>query len=266
MSNRKFIIDNESDDDYHFIDRAIEFENKLSKTICNRKINIEESTITFSSWFKMPNQNKQSVINLHASNNLETIYLNDSKSSWIKLLKLSDQDGLSLSEFEELWNLKPADKLKIKIAGKIIECPRYSKSYLQCYKFSGLNHEADLNLPNRIDRLFNEFAKKLNPDLNQSLVNWYESNGSIGKHSDDTRQLKHNSEIFSFSFGPAKRSFILESRNDITKYNIQLDHNTLIIMGGECQKTHCHSVPKKYDSITNSLNERRLNVTFRCFK
>ena len=113
----------------------------------------------------------------------------------------------------------------------------------------------------------------MNPDLNQSLVNWYESDGSIGKHSDDTRQLKPNSEIFSFSFGPGKRTFILEpkqnkqkSKNEEPKYNIQLEHNTLVIMGGECQKSNCHSVPKKNGIITNAVNERRLNITFRRFK
>jgi len=236
------------------------------KTMNKRKL-----SITSNGHFKKPIQNTQTIINKCATFSLETIFLNE--SSWMKLLKLTEPDGLTLGEFEELWHLKPAEKLKIKIAGKLIECPRYSKSYLQPYKFSGLNHEADLNMPKRIECLLNEFSKKLNPDLNQSLVNWYESNGSIGKHSDDTRQLKPNSEIFSFSFGPAKRTFILEpkkNKNDSEskepKYNIQLEHNTLIIMGGECQMTHCHSVPKKNGFITNNLNERRLNVTFRCFK
>ena len=59
------------------------------------------------------------------------IYLNESKTSYIKLIRLSEPDGLTQAEFEDLWNLKPTEKLKIKIAGKVIECPRYSKSYLQ---------------------------------------------------------------------------------------------------------------------------------------
>ena len=67
-------------------------------------------------------------------------------------------------------------------------------------------------MPDRILRLLDNYAKKLNPDLNQSLVNWYDSDGCIGKHSDDTRQLKVNSEIFSFSFGPAVRTLVLEPK------------------------------------------------------
>jgi alkylated DNA repair dioxygenase AlkB len=227
-------------------------------------------SVTSSSSSSKKNSSDQRIINLQATNKLDIIYLNETKTSWIKLLKLEPTDGLSQDEFEELWQLKPTEKLKIKIAGRIIDCPRYSKSYLKPYKFSGLNHEADLNIPLPIKRLLNEFANKLNPDLNQSLINWYEFDGSIGKHSDDTKQLKENSEIFSFSFGPGKRTFILEPKKNKDKentYKIQLEHNTLVIMGGQCQLTHSHSVPKLNNiNLNDKTNQRRLNVTFRCFK
>ena len=54
-------------------------------------------------------------------------------------------------------------------------------------------------------------SKESNPLLNQSLVNWYEHDGSIGKHSDNMTQLIENSDIYSYTFGPAKRDFRLES-------------------------------------------------------
>jgi hypothetical protein len=39
-------------------------------------------------------------------------------------MKLDDQN-----EFEQLWtSLKPSEKLEIKIAGKIIDCPHYFRS------------------------------------------------------------------------------------------------------------------------------------------
>jgi len=128
----------------------------------------------FSDICAKKNSLDQKIIYLQPSNKIEIIYLNKTKTSWIKLLKLQPNDGISQDEFEKLWLLKPIEKLKIKIAGRIIDCPRYSKSYLKPYKFSGLNHEADLNIPLSIKRLLNDFAKKLNPDLNQSLINWYE--------------------------------------------------------------------------------------------
>jgi hypothetical protein len=194
------------------------------------------------------------------------IYLNDDKSSWVKLRKLQiENGGLNNLEFSELWKLKPKDKLKIKIYDKIIECPRYSRIYLKPYKFSGLIHEAEMILPSKVNEIM-EWTKKEynNPYINQSLINWYESNGSIGKHSDDTKQLIKDSEIYSFSFGPAIRTFILEPKNpkiNNKKYNILLENNTLCIMGGKCQDTHYHSVPKNNIDL-----DKRLNITFRCFK
>lgn len=127
-----------------------------------------------------------------------------------------------------------------------------------------------MNLPERVQTLL-DFSHQQTPELNQSLINWYEHDGSIGKHSDDTRQLLPDSDIFSFSFGPAKRTFIVEPKNkgesSLPIYHIELEHNTMVIMGGQCQKTHWHSVPKKNVGLFNyKEKERRLNVTFRCFK
>ena len=101
--------------------------------------------------------------------------------------------------------------------------------------------------------------------LNQSLVNWYECDRSIGKHFDDTRQLRENSDVFSYSFGPAIRNFILEpKKKEEQTFHVKLKHNTLVVMGGQCQTTHVHSVPKIKAGEKDS--GRRLNITFRCFK
>lgn len=221
-----------------------------------RNLSSESSVLTKKS--------KKNEIN--ATEKLSTYFLNKSCTSFIKVIKLTDSNGgISMTEFEELWTLKPEKKHKIKIAGKEIECPRYTINYLKTYKFSGLEHEAIMTMPPIIQRLF-DFAKTINPNLNQSLVNWYEGNGYIGKHSDDQRQLILNSDIFSFSFGPAaKRTFVLQNKTKQDEDNfhvVNLEHNILIIMSGHCQNTHYHSVPKnKYDD-----KQRRINVTFRCFK
>ncbi len=81
--------------------------------------------------------------------------------------------GLTNDEFNELFSQRPGEKLKIIIKGCIIECPRYSQSYLKSYNFSGLNHEAHVNLPNCIEKLLKN-CQSINPDLNQVLINWYE--------------------------------------------------------------------------------------------
>jgi alkylated DNA repair dioxygenase AlkB len=187
------------------------------------------------------------------------------EGAWITLEIVSETFGLTMNEFDDLWKLKPNEQLLIK--GKndtIYKCPRHSQSYLKDYTFSGLNHESLSKLPPRIEKLLNDSKEKLNPNLNQSLINWYDSFGSIGKHSDDTNQLLPDSEIFSFSFGNfTNKTFILEPKaytKNKTIYQINLKHNTLIIMGGTCQKKYLHSVPKSPN------NGNRINVTFRCFR
>lgn len=200
---------------------------------------------------------------IFATDTWRTYYLDNSNSSWIRIIKLDENKGISMQQFEELWKLKPENKLLIKIAGKMIECPRYSKSYLNSYKFSGLNHEADLNPPKLIEKIL-RFAQTLNTSLNQCLTNWYEADGYIGKHSDDTKQLLDDSEIFSFSFGPARRIFTLEPKKSGKKLRVELEHNILVIMGGKCQSTHRHYVEKVKND--DKLIGRRVNVTFRCFK
>ena len=207
-----------------------------------------------------------SIVNLSATDHMETIYINKEKTSWIKIVKVPIQFGLTLAEFEQMWALKPDDKLKIKIMGKVITCPRFTKSYLKPYNFSGLVHAADMNFPDRFKDLL-KYSHETNPELNQSLVNWYEYDGSIGKHSDDIRQLKPDSDVFSYSFGPAIRNFILEpkkSDNNEPIFHIKLEHNTLVVMGGKCQSTHIHHVPKMHSG--DKTSGRRLNITFRCFK
>jgi len=220
------------------------------------KLNEEQSS---------PKKLKSEYQRVISDGNLETIFLDDKETSWIKIARLDDQTGLTIVQFEELWKLKPENRLLIKISDKIIECPRYSKSYLKSYKFSGIDHESDQNLPELVAKIF-EYSKTINPKLNQCLANWYEYNGCIGKHSDDTRQLLDDSDIFSFSFGPATRYFFLEpKKNSSGKHlRIELKHNVMIIMGGKCQTTHYHSVERvKNGSIKDG---RRLNLTFRCFK
>ena len=84
--------------------------------------------------------NTNSIVKITASRNLKTIFINKEKTSWIKLVKLNDKHGLTMYEFEQLWSVKLLEKHKIKIMGKEIVCPRYTKSYLK--EFSRLINEA----------------------------------------------------------------------------------------------------------------------------
>ena len=86
------------------------------------------------------------------------IFITKNQASWIRIVRLSDQQGLNSDEFVQLWKAKPEEKCKIKIWGKMMDCPRYTKSYLKSYKFTGLTHEADTILPMQVERILHEHA------------------------------------------------------------------------------------------------------------
>lgn len=181
---------------------------------------------------------------------------------------LLSENALTIDDFEQLWKIKPNQKLQIKVADTFIDCPRFSKSFLTPYNFNSMERDFEPKLPDVLENLFN-YTKSLNPEINNCYVNWYEADGGIGKHSDDEKLLVQDSSIYSFSFGPAKRNFYLEPKNqanneNLLSYRIKLRDNTLIIMNGESQNTHVHYVPKIKND--DSSNGRRINVTFRCLK
>lgn len=193
---------------------------------------------------------------------LERTYLTLDRQSWIDLKQVSESEGLSLDEFEGLWSMKPENKATIVICGKQIECPRYTRNYLAEYIFSGIQHKVS-PMPPVLERLL-AYSRQTSPNLNQCLVNWYEATGSIGRHADDEKQIVKGSDIHSWTFGPAERFFVLDSKDGTRKIKVKVGHNTLVVMGGKTQETYFHQVPKK-TTLGAAENERRINVTFREF-
>ena len=127
------------------------------------------------------------------------------------------------------------------------------------YKFSNMQHNA-LPIPS-ILQLFIDYVNELEPEYNYNgiLVNWYKDGSHyIGKHSDDERGLIKNSPIYCFSFGQ-ERNFVVDNKEE--RYVYTLPNNSLIVMGGECQKYYKHSITK-----TKKACSARISVTLRAFK
>lgn len=192
-------------------------------------------------------------------------------SSWVET-RLADV-GLTLDEFDELWRLeKPSERATINLYGRIVTCPRYTKNYLCAYEFSGKVHEtAAPSLPPALEKIF-RCSKLICPELNQCLVNFYDADGCINKHSDDEPCIIVGSPIHSWTFGPATRQFVLEPKigyympDPVARHKITVVHNSFLIMGGTCQQTHVHHVPKAAGGRSTEVDGRRINVTFRCLK
>lgn len=95
--------------------------------------------------------------------------------------------------------------------------------------------------------------------FNSVLLNWYRSgDDSIGYHVDNERDLVNNSTIATISLG-GPRTFHLKDKGGTGEVKrVTLEHGSLLLMYGECQKRWLHSIPKE-----PLLNEPRISLTFR---
>ena len=172
------------------------------------------------------------------------------------------------SQFQELWNTHPEESGTIIVCGKEIKTPRFFQNYGESYNFSGVNHKSLAITPTLQKYL--DYVNELNQDkpynFNQILVNWYrDGTDYIGYHSDDEKQLIPNTSIYCFSFG-SERDFLIKSKNtDVDElYKYKLLNNSLIEMGGECQKYYKHSISKITGEKSLKIKPR-ISITIRAF-
>ena len=113
---------------------------------------------------------------------------------------------------------------------------------------------------------------------NGCLQNWYEPIDTIGRHSDDEKSMKQGLPIFSLSWGGPRRFVFYRrqrenqqqtntntsSKGDKQKVELLLEDGDLLVMGGTCQDTHKHEVPKVRVTL-DPLTSRRINWTVRSF-
>ena len=176
-------------------------------------------------------------------------------------------DDLTEDDIKDLFKDRPLTQDTINVFGpKII--PRFQKFYSldgSTYKYSGktLIPQTE-NIPNLVLKCLNYAKTNYPPETkwNGALVNWYmDGKQHIGWHSDDERDLDPESPILSFSFGTT-RKFQLKHKTDPTNsHTFQLKNNSLIVMGGDCQKEFKHRVPPN-----KKIKNPRINITIRALK
>ena len=96
--------------------------------------------------------------------------------------------------------------------------------------------------------------------FNHVLVNRYRDGAdSIGLHADDEPELGRDPVVATFSLG-ATRRFVLKPRRAQfgPSRSFAVDHGSLLVMGGTCQRHYVHGVPRQA-----GVAGERISLTFR---
>ena len=205
--------------------------------------------------------------------------------------------SLSSPEFVRQWNLRPKERKSLgkdNFQGGTQDKfeNRWSCSWGRLYDY-GLNNNrtietevrklsenaAALRLIKDVNTLMEKAGvPAANGRVNACYQNWYsfEENHSIAPHGDTLTELVEGMPIFSVSCG-GDRLFNIEpeasskdwahARKELVsqRCRLEISDGDLVIMGGECQTTHRHDVPKPRRDVDKERHDR-INFTLRVFK
>ncbi len=188
---------------------------------------------------------------------LEKIHVNN---GWIIFM----ENFISLEKsdfyFDYFLNTIPWKSSKIKVFGKTYDTPRreaYFANSGKNYSYSGKSLVVN-TWDEELIKLRDQLSEILGEDFNACLLNLYrDGQDSNGWHADNEKELGKNPIIASLSFG-ATRKFQLKHSKNSEKYDFNLSHGALIVMGGELQHFWKHQIPKQ-----KKIADARINLTFR---
>ncbi|MCY4051697.1 MAG: alpha-ketoglutarate-dependent dioxygenase AlkB [Gammaproteobacteria bacterium] len=127
------------------------------------------------------------------------------------------------------------------------------------YRYSGCTHTPLRWIPILTD-IRTQIEQVLSQSFNSVLLNLYRNgDDTMGRHSDDEKELGPEPVIASASFGGTRRMvFHPRYGNPEKSFSVNLEDGSLFIMQGACQRKWKHSIPR-----TRRFVEPRINLTFR---
>lgn len=201
----------------------------------------------------------------------EPVYLTGNSSSWYILAK-AWLPSPSPARFKQEWEKHPKDRHTLKLFGRTVQEKRWSQAWGVSYSYSGATNEARPLDESEMVQLLLKRANELTTELqtetdtdpyNGCLQNWYKPDDTIGLHADDEKAMRQEYPIFSLSWGGTRR-FLLRERKSKKKTELWLEDGDLLVMGGTCQVTHQHEVPKRRVTMDPPTSDR-INWTIRAF-
>lgn len=194
-----------------------------------------------------------------------------SRTSWLDCgtLPLSLRDDAD--QFEQLWDLHPNTRSYVMMFGKLVAVPRWQQSYMQSYKFAGVESRA-IPLPVLLQP-YVDWANTLGAytsgglrSFNQCLVNWYaDGTAYIGSHADDEAQLSPFSPIVTITLcRPGLRTFRIRDREKRVVHEVETEHCQVLVMGGAFQREFKHEIVPVRGKKALSVGPR-ISLTLRQF-
>lgn len=173
-------------------------------------------------------------------------------------------EWLQAKDAERCFELLQSDldwqQPELRLYGRSVPIPRRQvwMGDAHCsYRYSGLLFEPVPWHP-LVLQLTNQLNQQTGLGFNAVLLNWY-ANGQehMGWHSDDEPELGRAPQIASLSLGE-ERWFELSHKTQGMQFKLMLQHGSLLLMGGDCQRFWRHRVAKMAKA-----QQGRINLTFR---
>jgi alkylated DNA repair dioxygenase AlkB len=162
--------------------------------------------------------------------------------------------------FQGLLQLESWQQGTVRIFGKEYPTPRLESFHAESglsYSYSGQRMKTH-PFNDTLNSIRHKLLMETGYSFNSVLCNHYrDGNDSNGWHADNERELGNDPIIASLSFGE-KRRFDLKHNDTGKRQSFDLNHGSLLIMGGALQHRWKHQIAK-----TKKVNLPRINLTFR---
>ena len=149
----------------------------------------------------------------------------------------------------------------MKMYGKQVLFPRlmaWHGDAATSYGFSGNTFTPEPWTP-ELSQIRDRITPASGTSFNSVLLNFYRNGSdSMGWHADDEPELGAQPVIASVNFGATRRFQLRYKSDHHRKYELPLQHGSLLIMKGPLQEYWEHQVPK-----TSAISTGRINLTFR---
>lgn len=124
------------------------------------------------------------------------------------------------------------------------------------------NRSSDCLWSDAMIRIKTTIDPLLSRSFNSVLINYYrDGRDEMGLHNDTEAEIGDDPTIACVSLGATRRFALVRNDDASIRHHVDLEHGSLVVMCGACQKTWRHGLLSDPDVV-----DRRISLTFREIK